>query len=66
MTGKHHGESAESQKIGLEIIGFMRKKCDELVKKYNLNFSLLGTPAEGLSGRFTKMDKKVNNLIKSI
>ncbi len=66
MTGKHHGESVESQKNGLEIIGFMRKKCDELMKRYNLNFSLLATPAEGLSGRFTKMDKKEFGVIKGV
>jgi len=66
MVGKHHGQSSESQKIGLEIIGFMRKKCDELCKKYNLNFSLLATPAEGLSGRFTKIDKKEFGIIKDV
>jgi ribonucleoside-triphosphate reductase len=58
MTGKHHGESKESQELGLEIIGHMRDRMDELSKKYKLNFSLLATPAEGLSGRFTKMDQK--------
>lgn len=66
MIGKHQGESSEAQKLGLEIIGFMRKKCDELMKKYKLNFSLLATPAEGLSGRFTKMDKKEFGLIKGV
>lgn len=57
LTGKHHGESDESQKLGLEIIGHMRQKCNEYTKKYNLNFTLLATPAEGLSGRFVKIDK---------
>ena len=52
LIGKHHGESEEAQKLGLEIIGFMRKKCDEYSEKYNLNFTCLATPAEGLSGRF--------------
>lgn len=58
LTGKHHGESEESQKLGIEIIKHMREKCDEYTAKYNLNFSLIATPAEGLSGRFIKMDKK--------
>lgn len=58
LTGKHHGESEESQKLGLEIISYMRKKCDEYAKKYKLNFSLIATPAEGLSGRFVKIDKQ--------
>ncbi|HIU74617.1 MAG TPA: anaerobic ribonucleoside triphosphate reductase [Candidatus Pelethocola excrementipullorum] len=58
LTGKHHGESAESQKLGLEIIGFMRKRMDELSEETGLNFSLLATPAEGLSGRFVSIDKK--------
>ncbi|MBQ8156895.1 anaerobic ribonucleoside triphosphate reductase [Candidatus Saccharibacteria bacterium] len=58
MTGKHHGESAESQELGLDIIGRMRELCDEYAKKYKLNFSLLATPAEGLAGRFTRMDRK--------
>lgn len=66
MVGQHHGESEESQKIGLKIVGFMRKKCDELMKKYNLNFSLLATPAEGLAGRFTKIDKKEFGAIKGV
>ncbi|CCV63751.1 Ribonucleoside-triphosphate reductase, anaerobic [Alteracholeplasma palmae J233] len=58
LTGKHHGESKESQKLGLEIISFMRKKMDDAAEKYKLNFSLIATPAEGLSGRFVKMDRK--------
>jgi len=66
MMGLHHGESKESQKLGLEIVRFMRKKCDELMKKYNLNFSLLATPAEGLAGRFTKIDKKEFGVIKGV
>ena len=66
LTGKHHGESEESQKLGLEIIGFMRKKMDEYSEKYNLNFTLLATPAEGLSGRFTAMDKAIYGKIKGI
>ncbi|MBQ6877433.1 MAG: anaerobic ribonucleoside triphosphate reductase [Oscillospiraceae bacterium] len=56
LTGFHHGESRESQNLGLEIIAFMRKRMDEASEKYGLNFSLLATPAEGLSGRFVRMD----------
>ncbi len=66
MIGKHHGESAEAQEIGLDIIGHMRDFCDEATKKYKLNFSLLATPAEGLSGRFTKMDRKEYGKIKGV
>ncbi len=58
LTGKHHGESESSQKLGLEIVGFMRKLTDAATVKYGLNFSLIATPAEGLSGRFVKIDKK--------
>ena len=66
LTGKHHGESEESQKLGLEIIEFMRKRCDENSKKYNLNFTCLATPAEGLSGRFTAIDKAIYGKIKGV
>ncbi len=66
LTGKHHGESEESQKLGLEIIGHMRQKCDEYSKKYKLNFSLIATPAEGLSGRFVKIDKKEFGILPGI
>lgn len=66
LTGKHHGESEESQKLGLKIINFMREKCDEYAKTYNLNFTLLATPAEGLSGRFTNIDKAIYGNIKGV
>ena len=66
MTGKHHGESAESQELGLDIIGHMREFCDAMTKKHKLNFSLLATPAEGLSGRFTRMDRKEYGKIKGV
>ena len=66
LMGKHHGESEEAQKLGLEIIGFMRKKCDEFSQKYNLNFTCLATPAEGLSGRFVNIDKAVYGKIKGV
>lgn len=58
LTGFHHGESKEAQNLGLEIVGYMRKRMDEATEKYNLNFSLIATPAEGLSGRFVKIDAK--------
>mgnify|MGYP005765535365 FL=1 len=58
LTGKHHGESGESQKLGLKIIGHMRDRMDEESRKRRLNFTLLATPAEGLSGRFLRMDQK--------
>jgi len=57
LTGKHHGEAESSQALGLEIVGFMRKLVDAAAAKYGLNFSLIGTPAEGLSGRFVKIDR---------
>ncbi len=66
LTGKHHGESEESQKLGLEIIKFMRKRCDDNSKKYNLNFTCLATPAEGLSGRFIAIDKAIYGKIKGV
>lgn len=58
LTGKHHGESEESRRLGLEIIGHMRKFMDAESEKTGLNFTLLATPAEGLSGRFVRIDQK--------
>lgn len=58
LTGKHHGESAQSQELGLKIIGFMRNYTDQKARETKLNFTLLATPAEGLSGRFVNMDRK--------
>ena len=58
LTGKHHGESKESRKLGLEIITHMRKYLDDESEKTGLNFTLLATPAEGLSGRFVRIDQK--------
>ncbi|MGM9653429.1 MAG: anaerobic ribonucleoside triphosphate reductase [Eubacteriales bacterium] len=58
LVGAHHGESDDAQALGLEIIGFMRRLTDAATVKYGLNFSLIGTPAEGLSGRFVRMDRK--------
>mgnify|MGYP002519279557 CR=1 FL=1 len=66
LIGKHHGESDEAQKLGLEIIEFMRNRCDEYAKEYKLNFTLLATPAEGLSGRFINIDKAVYGKIKGV
>ena len=56
LKGSHHGESKESQNLGLEIVAYMRKKMDAATKQHNMNFSLIATPAEGLSGRFVRMD----------
>lgn len=66
LCGKHHGESAESQTLGIRIVKEMRRKADEASKKYHLNFSLIATPAEGLSGRFVKIDKKKYGVLKGI
>ncbi len=57
LIGVHHGESAEAQELGLKIVQFIRNKTDLACRKYGLNFTCLGTPAEGLSGRFIKIDK---------
>ena len=59
LTGHHHGEGEKYQKLGLEIISHMREKTDWYSQKYKLNFTLLATPAEGLSGRFVRIDKKL-------
>lgn len=66
LTGEHHGESAQAQKLGLEIIGHMRKRMDEASKENGLNFTLLATPAEGLSGRFIRMDQKLYGKMEGI
>ncbi len=66
LTGKHHGESPESQRLGLEIVGFMRKKMNEACDKYHLNFSVIATPAEGLSGRFVRIDKEKFGIIPEV
>ncbi|MCF0223216.1 MAG: anaerobic ribonucleoside triphosphate reductase [Fibrobacter sp.] len=66
LTGKHHGESEESQKLGLKIVSHMREFCDKESKRLGMNFSLLATPAEGLSGRFIRMDKKLFGVIPGI
>lgn len=66
LTGLHHGESELSRALGIEIISHMRKKMDEETLKRNLNFSLIATPAEGLSGRFVKLDQKKFGTIKGV
>ena len=58
LTGKHHGECDEAQNLGLDIIHHMRERMDEATRKYGLNFSLIATPAEGLSGRFVRIDRE--------
>lgn len=66
LIGKHHGEAAEAQKLGLAIIGHMRKRMDDEAQKTKLNFSLIATPAEGLSGRFVKIDRKIYGSIPGV
>ena len=66
LTGKHHGESDASQELGLKIIKHMREFCDKESDRLGLNFSLLATPAEGLSGRFVRMDKKKFGIIPGV
>lgn len=58
LVGAHHGESGEAQKLGLEIIGHMRRRADEEAEKTGLNFTLIATPAESLSGRFVSLDRE--------
>ena len=66
LTGKHHGESKRSAALGYTIIKHMRNRMDEEAEKRHLNFSLLATPAEGLSGRFVKLDKKRFGIIEGV
>lgn len=66
LTGKHHGESEESQKLGLKIVSHMRDRISDIASDKNLNYSLLATPAEGLSGKFTKRDREHFGRIKDI
>jgi len=66
LVGEHHGESEKTQKLGLEIVQFMRNKCDQYAKEYNLNFACLATPAENLSGRFIAIDKVIYGKIKGV
>lgn len=66
LTGKHHGESAESQELGLRIISHMREFCDRATQETKYNYSLIATPAEGLSGRFIKMDRQKYGILPGI
>ena len=66
LTGKHHGECDEAQNLGLDIIRHMRERMDDAARKYGLNFSLIATPAEGLSGRFVRIDKKKFGVIEGV
>lgn len=66
LIGKHHGESAEAQNLGLEIIGHMRRRTDETSRKYKMNFTLIATPAEGISGRFVKIDRQKFGIIEGV
>ncbi|MCL2151505.1 MAG: anaerobic ribonucleoside triphosphate reductase [Oscillospiraceae bacterium] len=58
LIGEHHGQSERAQRLGLEIIGYMRARCDKETLDRNLNFTLIATPAEGLSGRFVRLDRE--------
>ena len=58
LVGKHHGESEEAQELGLKIVEYMRQRANEFSEQYQHNYSILATPAEGLSGKFTKVDRK--------
>ena len=66
LIGRHHGESDEAQQLGLKIITFMRDRVLSFSEKYNLNYSLFGTPAESLCGRFAKKDKADFGVIKGV
>ncbi len=66
LTGKHHGESEESQKLGLRIVSHMRSRVNEFSEKYKHNYSVLATPAEGLSGKFTAKDRKSFGILPGI
>lgn len=66
LIGYHHGESEKAQILGLQIVAHMRRRVDETAQKYHLNFSLIATPAEGLSGRFVKLDRKLYGNIEGV
>ena len=66
LLGKHHGESEEAQELGLRIVSHMRSRANEFSEKFNHNYSILATPAEGLSGKFTKKDKASFGIIEGI
>ena len=66
LVGKHHGEDEAAQQLGIRIVTYMRDRANEFSEKYQHNYSILATPAEGLSGRFTKRDRKDFGLIPGI
>ena len=66
LIGKHHGESEEAQELGLKIVTYMRDRANEFSEKYHHNYSVLATPAEGLSGKFTKKDRKEFGVIPGV
>ncbi|MDE7496648.1 MAG: anaerobic ribonucleoside-triphosphate reductase, partial [Muribaculaceae bacterium] len=66
LTGKHHGESEEAQELGLKIVSHMRSRVNDYCEQYQHNYSVLATPAEGLSGRFTKRDRKTFGVIPGV
>jgi len=66
LVGKHHAECEESQKLGLKIVGFIRDYADRLSKERKLNYTVIATPAEGLAGRFTELDKKKFGVIDGV
>lgn len=66
LIGSHHAETEEARKLGYEIIKHMRERCDELSKEYKLNFTLIATPAEGLSGVFVGIDKSIYGIIPGV
>lgn len=66
LIGSHHGETQEAQSLGLEIIGFMRKKMDDATRRTGFNYTLIATPAEGLSGRFVRIDRAKYGVIEGV
>ena len=66
LIGKHHGESEEAQELGLKIVGYMRQRINDFCDRYQHNYSVLATPAEGLSGKFTKKDRKEFGVIPGV
>ena len=66
LIGEHHGESEKAQNLGLEIISYMRRKMDATSKARGLNYTLLATPAEGLSGRFVRIDREKYGVIPGV
>ena len=66
LTGQHHGQSPEAQRLGLEIVGHMRSYCDRVSRERGMNYTLIATPAEGLSGRFVRVDRERYGVIPGV